>query len=52
LVTAHPDLGVGPGQNSLDEDVETWTLHDPHNAAFSLPNGTQRDASAVILQAF
>ena len=29
-----------------------WTLHDPHNAAFSLPNGTKRDASAVMLQAF
>ncbi len=55
-VAAHPDLLVGPSQFSLDgvmdEDVEAWTLHDPHNAAFSLPNGTKRDASVVMLQAF
>src|SRR2546428_9470113 len=51
-VTAHPELTVRPSQTSLNEDVETWTLHDPHNAAFSLPNGTKRDASAVMLQAF
>ena len=51
-VTAHPDLAVQPGQTSLDEDLETWTLHDQNNAAFSLPNGTKRDASAVMLQAF
>ena len=50
--TAHPDLAVQPGQTSLDEDLETWTLHDQNNAAFSLPNGTKRDASAVMLQAF
>lgn len=51
-VTKNPDLAVGTGQTSLDEDLETWTLSDPTNAAFSLPNGTQREASAVMLQAF
>ena len=53
-VAAHPELAVQPQfpHQALDEDVETWTLHDPHNAAFSLPNGTKRDASAVMLQAF
>ncbi len=51
-VTAHPDLAVQPGQTSLDEDLEAWTVHDQNNAAFSLPNGTKRDASAVMLQAF
>jgi penicillin G amidase len=49
---AHPDLAIQPGQTSLDEDLEAWTLHDQNNAAFSLPNGTKRDASTVILQAF
>lgn len=48
----HPELKVGPDQASLNENLETWTLHDPNNAAFSLPNGTKRDASAVMLQAF
>ncbi len=51
-VAAHPDLAVQPGQTSLDEDLEAWTLHDPYNATFSLPNGTKRDASVVMLQAF
>ncbi len=51
-ISAHPELAVRPSQTSLDEDLETWTLRDPHNAAFSLPNGTKRDASAVMLRAF
>lgn len=51
-VKQYPGLAVGPGQTSLDEDLETWTLNDQHNAAFNLPNGTTRDASAVMLQAF
>jgi penicillin amidase len=51
-VAAHPDLAVQPGQTSLDEDLEAWTLHDHNNVAFSLPNGTRRDASTVMLQAF
>ena len=43
-VSAHPELAVQPQfpHQALDKDVETWTLHDPHNAAFSLPNGTKR----------
>ncbi len=51
-VTAHPELAIQPYQPSLQEDVEAWTLHDPHNAAFSLPDGTKRDASAVMKEAF
>lgn len=51
-VADHSDLAINPGQTSLDEDLETWTLHDPNNAAFSLPNGTKRDAHSVMLQAF
>lgn len=48
----HHSLAVNPNQVSLDVDLETWTLHDPTNAAFTMPNGTIRDASAVMLQAF
>jgi penicillin amidase len=51
-ITRYPALAVGPDQNSLDEDVETWTLHDPHNPAFTPPGSTRRDASTVMLQAF
>lgn len=51
-VAKNPALAVGTGQTSLDEDLESWTLSDPTNASFTLPNGTKRDASAVMLQAF
>lgn len=30
-------LAVGPGQSSLDEDLQTWTLTDQRNAAFTSP---------------
>jgi penicillin amidase len=50
--TQHAALAVNPNQVSLDADLETWTLHDPTNVAFTLPNGTTRNASAVMLQAF
>ncbi|HEU5380844.1 MAG TPA: penicillin acylase family protein [Ktedonobacteraceae bacterium] len=51
-VAAHSDLAITPGQAPLNEDLEMWTLHDPTNAAFTLPDGTRRDASTVMLQAF
>lgn len=47
-----PTLAVDPAQAALDEDLETWTLHDPHNAAFSPPHGAHRAAPAVMAQAF
>ena len=50
-VAKHAELAVGTGQTSLDEELETWTLHDPGNAAFNLPDGTHRTADAVMLQA-
>lgn len=46
----HPELS--PFQTSLEEDLETWTLHDPTNGAFNLPDGTKRNADVVMLQAF
>ena len=45
-------LAVDPNQSSLDEDLEAWTLHDPTNASFTLPNGTKRTAPQVMSQAF
>jgi penicillin G amidase len=51
-ITQHPELTVSPNQPPLDEDLETWTLKDPTNAAFNLPDGTKRDAGTVMLQAF
>lgn len=51
-VTQHPELAVDPGQSSLDEDLEAWTLSDQQNAAFTLPTGTKRNASTVMLQSF
>ena len=32
-------LEISPDQASLDEVLETWTLHDPANAAFTAPGG-------------
>jgi len=51
-VNVDKTLQLGPGQTALDEDLEQWTLHNPDNAAFSLPNGTKRTASDVMKQAF
>jgi penicillin G amidase len=45
-------LAVGPGQFSLDEMLESWTLHDRGNAAFSPPGGPARDAAAAMRAAF
>ncbi|GCE22094.1 hypothetical protein KDK_58940 [Dictyobacter kobayashii] len=50
-------LAITPATGSaasviLTEDLENWTLHDPQNAAFSLPNGTRRVAAEVMRQAF
>ncbi len=50
--TTLPSLAVAVDQPSLDEDLETWTLSDPHNAAFTAPGGKSRDANAVMTQAF
>src|SRR5450755_2168547 len=47
-----PSLVVDTTQAPLVENIEAWTLHDPTNAAFSLPNGTKRSADTVMQQAF
>jgi penicillin amidase len=36
----------------LSEDLAQWVINDPTNAAFSLPDGTTQNASAVMTQAF
>ncbi|CAM3842003.1 penicillin acylase family protein [Alicyclobacillus pomorum] len=51
-VEVDPSLKVNPNLASLNEDLEAWTLKDPNNAAFSLPNGTRRDANEVMRQSF
>ena len=45
-------LEISPGQASLDEVLETWTLHDPGNAAFTAPGGPRRTAPQVMRAAF
>jgi penicillin G amidase len=48
----HEGLAVSPGQASLDEDLEAWTLRDQANPAFTLPSGQRRTAPQVMLAAF
>lgn len=50
--TQNSHLAISPDQAPLDEDLEAWTLNDPTNAAFTLPNGIKRNAGVVMLQAF
>jgi penicillin amidase len=45
-------LSVGPGQVSLDEDLQAWTAGSPANAAFSPPGGPSRTAATVMRAAF
>ncbi len=54
-VPVHRDPGglkITPDQASLDEVLETWTLHDPGNAAFTAPGGPRRTAPLVMRAAF
>ena len=54
-VPVHRDpagLKVSPDQASLDEVLETWTLSDPGNPAFSAPGGPRRTAPQVMRAAF
>ncbi len=45
-------LRVAPGQFSLDEVLEQWTLADPGNRAFTAPGGRRRTAPQVMRLAF
>lgn len=45
-------LAIAPDLKPLTEDLETWTLNDPTNAAFTLPSGQPRTASDVMWQAY
>ncbi len=51
-VKQDPSLQLNTSQVSLEEDLEAWTLHDPTNPAFSLPNGVKRTADTVMVEAF
>jgi penicillin amidase len=45
-------LRVAPGQFSLDQVLEQWTLADPGNRAFTAPGGRGRTAPQVMRLAF
>jgi penicillin G amidase len=50
-------LSISPTVSSratevLGEDLQAWTLNDPTNPAFSLPDGTPRTSPMVMQQAF
>ena len=45
-------LDVGPGLFSLDADLEVWTLHDRHNAAFTAPGAASGTAVTAMRSAF
>ena len=45
-------LAISPDQASLNEVLETWTLDDPGNAAFTAPGGPRRTAPQVMRTAF
>ncbi len=48
-----PGLSLNPGQASLDEDLEAWTLGDQSNPAFAGPSGHgPPGARAAIAAAF
>jgi penicillin G amidase len=54
-VPVHQDafgLSIGPGQASLDQVLEAWTLHDQSNPAFTPPGRPARDAAAAMRAAF
>ncbi|MCL6515473.1 penicillin acylase family protein [Alicyclobacillus sp.] len=51
-VEQDPDLRVGPGLTSLNQDLEAWTLFDPNNPAFTAPGRAPRTAKDVMRQAF
>src|SRR5579875_3861699 len=45
-------LAISAGQFSRDQVLESWTLHDPRNPAFTPPGGRTRDAAEVMRAAF
>lgn len=47
-----PGLTVSTDLPSLDQDLETWTLSDPGNAAFTSPGGPPRTAAGAMRAAF
>ncbi len=51
-VNQDSSLQINANVVSLQEDLEAWTLHDPTNPAFTLPNGTKRTANSVMREAF
>lgn len=52
ISAAHPPPFEGPPLQSLVEDLEAWTLHDPHNPVFSPPGRPPGDATSAMRAAF
>jgi penicillin G amidase len=52
ISVAHPPAFEGGPLQSLNEDLEAWTLHDPNNAAFSPPGRPPGDATSAMRAAF
>jgi penicillin G amidase len=48
----HAGLAVSAQQFSLDQVLESWTVSDPGNAAFTPPGSPHRTASGVMRTAF
>lgn len=46
------DLTIDPTMAALTEDLQMWTLNDPHNAAFSAPGHAAGDADSAMRAAF
>jgi penicillin G amidase len=46
------NINVSIGQESLNEDLQQWTLADPGNQAFTTPRGVHRSAPQVMRSAF
>lgn len=46
------DLKITERMPALTEDLQVWTLNDPHNAAFSPPGGAAGDADGAMRAAF
>jgi penicillin amidase len=45
-------LDLSTARAALNQNLETWTLHDPDNAAFTPAGGARRDADTTMLAAF
>ena len=48
----HVKVSMNEVSDALGQDLESWTLNDPNNGAFSAPGVGARDATQAMRQAF